>query len=237
MSDMVTYNLNLDDLLPRYNDFSLLRRLVREVPRIKVTIFMPISSRDQGEGRNNILKHQGWCRSLVSLLGKNFELSFHGWQHHLANKMPEFKYLTKSDAKELLLRCEDAFDQMGLPYKRGFRPPVWEMSKGTEEALEELGYLYLSDSPRFYEMHKDIRIPRIFSNDDVGAGQEYAEVKPFLGKGILPDPSKYRIQRGHLVSDLRNNLTSKTLSNVLRTIRSLGEVRFSFLSEIAAEWA
>jgi peptidoglycan/xylan/chitin deacetylase (PgdA/CDA1 family) len=233
----IQYNLNLDDLLPCYTDFSLLRKLVQVVPGIKVTIFMPVSSRDWGEEKNNILKHAAWCEQVAALPIENFELSFHGWQHHLADKTPEFKYLSREDAKDMLSRCEEAFTRMGLSYRRGFRPPVWEMSEGTARALEEMDYLYVSDSPRFYEMHKDIKIPRIFANDDIGAGQQYGEVRPFLSSGILPDVAKYRIQRGHLVSDLRNNLTLHTLPNILRAIRSLGDkVEFKFLSEIAEAW-
>lgn len=232
----IQYNLNLDDLLPRYTDFSVLYKVLRVVPDIKVTVFMPISSRDWGQGKNYILDHPYWCRKVASLPSKNFEFSCHGWEHHLRDKTPEFKCLSQADATVLLEQCERAFARAGIPFVKGFRPPCWEMSEGTERALENLGYLYLSDSPRFYEEHKDIKIPRIFSNDDIGQGRTYAEVKPFVGSGILPDPGRYCIQRGHLVSDLRNNLTAINLQRVINTVRSLRSVEFKFLSEIAQEW-
>lgn len=236
MHAAIQYNLNLDDLLPRLTDFSLLYRLVDAFPAIKVTVFVPISSRDWGDGENDIMKHPAWCRKVAELPRENFELSCHGWCHHLEDKMPEFKHLSHADATALLIRCEWAFSQMELPYVRGFRPPCWEMSSDTVRALEDLRYLYVSDSPRFYEAHGSVRIPRIFANSDVGANEKYAEVKPFLNRGILPDPQQYCIQRGHLVSRLHNNLTLRNFQNVVRTVESLGDVEFKFLSEIAGEW-
>jgi hypothetical protein len=107
------------------------------------------------------------------------------------------------------------------------------MSQGTARALEELNYLYLSDNPELYEAHKDIGIPRLFPNSDIGENEKYHLVEPF--KHLLLDSRKYYLHRGHLVSLCRNNLSKSTLNNIVRTVKSFGEVEFKFLSEIAEE--
>ena len=195
---------------------------------------MPINSRDWGN--KNILDYPKWCQKVAQLPSKNFEIALHGYYHHLNDRMetPEFKYLTKEEAIDLLVRCEDAFKRGGIKFIRGFRPPRWEMSKGTERALEKLGYLFLSDSPRFYEEHKDIKIPRIFANSDIKENEEYiCEVKPY--KHLLLDSREFYIHRGHLVSHCDNNLTKDTFDNIIRTVMSFKNIEFKFLSEIAEE--
>lgn len=231
--NLVRYNLNFDDLLPCYSDFTLLERLVQLFPEIKITIFMPINNRDWGN--KNILDYPKWCRKIAQLPSANFEIALHGYYHCLNDRVetPEFKYLLKEEAIDLLLRCEDAFKRARIKFIRGFRPPRWEMSKGTEQALEELDYLFLSDSPRFYEEHQDIRVPRIFPNSDIKDNEEYIEVKPY--KHLLLDSREFYIHRGHLVSHADNNLTKDTFDNVVKTIVSFSNVKFKFLSEIALD--
>lgn len=230
----VKYNLNFDDLLPCYTDFTLLERLVQLFPEIKVTIFMPINSRVWGN--KNILDYPRWCQKIAQLPSKNFEIAPHGYYHHLNDRVrtPEFKYLSKKEAANLLLRCEEAFKRAGIKFIRGFRPPRWEMSKGTEQALEKLGYLFLSDSPRFYEEHQNIKIPRIFANSDIKENEEHIyEVKPY--RHLLLDLREFYIHRGHLVSHCDNNLTKDTFDNIVRTVMSFENIEFKFLSEIAEE--
>jgi len=73
------------------------------------------------------------------------------------------------------------------------------MSEGCKRALEELGYLYLSDTPRFYNQYKNIKMPRIFSNSDIKENKKYYEIKPY--KKYLFDTNKIYIHRRHLVSE------------------------------------
>lgn len=229
----VKYNLNLDDLLPGNSGLVLLKRLVKSFPKIKITIFVPISSR---EAKNTyILDQPQWCKEIAHLPPKNFEIGVHGYYHHLNDwrKTPEFKYLSKKEATTLLLKCEQVFKKAGIKFIRGFRPPRWEMSKGTEQALEELGYLFLADTPRFYQEHQDIKIPRIFVNSDIKENEEHDEIKTY--KDLLLEPQKFCIQRGHLVGYCDNNLTKATFDNIVKIIRSFNKVEFKFLSELARE--
>lgn len=232
-SKVVKYNLNFDDLLPCDTDLTILERLVQLFPKIKITIFMSINSR---LGRNaNILNYPEWCQKVAQLPKKNFEIAVHGYYHHLNDwkKTPEFKYLPKKEAMTLLLKCEQAFKKAGIRFIRGFRPPRWEMSRGTEKALEELNYLFLSDTPRFYKEHQDIKIPRIFVNSDIKENEEHIEIKSY--KHLLMNPKDFYIHRGHLVGCCDNYLTKDTFDNIVKTINSFGKVEFKFLSEIANE--
>ena len=91
----------------------------------------------------------------------------------------------------------------------------------------------MSDHPKFFELHKEIGIPRIFSNSDIRENQEYMDVKPY--QHIIPDARKLYIHRGHLVSRCANNLTLDNFANIVKTIRSFPSVEFKFLSEIAED--
>lgn len=233
---ITNYNLNLDDLLPCYTNFVLLEKLLDHFPQIKITIFMPINSNSRyGPLSNNIFDHPNWCQKIASLPRDNFEFAIHGFYHNLNDYLqtPEFKYLSKKQAKNRLLKCQAALKKMGIKFTKGFRPPRWEMSRGTEHALEELGYLYLSDTPRFFNKHKNIKIPRIFPNSDIQDNHHHCEIRPY--QKLLLNPQQFYIHRGHFVSGCDNNLTEQTFNNIIKTIKSFKKVRFKFLSEIAQE--
>lgn len=229
----VKYNLNFDDLVPHYSDITLLERLVEIFPKIKITIFMSANSR---VGRDcNILNNPEFCQRIAQLPKNNFEIGFHGYYHHLNDwaRTPEFKYLSKKEATDILRKCERVFKKAGIEFIRGFRPPRFELSKGTQEALEDLNYLFLSDLPKYYEEHKDIKIPRVFANSDIVENEEYIFYKQY--RHLLLDTRKYYIHRGHLVGNCDNYLTQESFNNIIKTINNFKKVKFMFLSEIADE--
>lgn len=229
----VKYNLNFDDLVPGNSSLVLLKKLVRLFPQIKITLFVPINSREAKD--TDLFDHPDWCRQIARLPRKNFEIGVHGYFHHLDDwhKTPEFKYLSEKEAEALLLRCEQAFAKMGLKFIKGFRPPRWEISEGTQKALEKRHYLFLADTPRFYAEHQSIKIPRLFVNSDIRENADHDEIRSY--QSLLPDPEEFCFQRGHLLSYCDNSLTPETFANIVRTIKSLPKVEFKFLSEIARE--
>lgn len=237
---MVKYNLNLDDLVPAFSKFSYLEHLIELFPEIKITAFLPIANGELGRNQH-ILRHPGWCERVRQLPKANFEVAIHGYRHSYTVstgphriRVPEFKLLTKPEAIKLLQECEQVFQEAKIEFIRGFRPPRWEMSEGTARALEELKYLFLSDSPRFYEAHQDIKIPRVFANSDINENEEYVEVKSY--RHLLLNSQDYYVHRGHFISNsCENDLIPETLANIEQTISSFDEVSFKFLSEIAAE--
>ncbi|OGM21222.1 hypothetical protein A2955_04005 [Candidatus Woesebacteria bacterium RIFCSPLOWO2_01_FULL_37_19] len=232
-SNIVKYNLNFDDLLPKYSNLALLKKLVGKFPNIKITMFMSINSRLARDA--NIFDYPAWCEEIKNLPKKNFEIGIHGYYHHINDwhNTPEFKYLSKRQARDLLLACERALKKSGIKFVRGFRPPRWELSKGTEKALEELNYSFLSDSPKFYQEHLNIRIPRIFPNSDIEENLDYGDYVPY--RDILLDPQEYYIHRGHLFDYCDNNLTPETFDNIVKTIKSFRKVKFVFLSEMVRD--
>lgn len=237
---LVKYNLNFDDLLPDFRNFYLLAKLVRVFPEIKINIALPIASRDLSNN-NNIFDYPQWLVVVRQLSrSKNFEFSPHGYYHTTVingKEVPEFKFVTKEQGRSLILKCERALNQAGIKFVRGFRPPRWEISQTGIEALISLGYLYLSDTPRFYDQHFNLKMPRIFSNSDIRHNEDYIDIT--LYRHLLsPDPARYYIQRGHISPVSDNYLTSRTTDNIIRTVKllqSFKQVEFRFLSEIAQE--
>lgn len=231
MSEVTLYNLNLDDLLPSFTDFSKLMRLIRLFPGIRITVFIPINSRCWGENRNDIRKHKRWCRTVRGLPSQNVEFAVHGFYHDGLGKQPEFLALLKKEAIERLLACERALTEVGIPYVKGFRPPQWRMSEGTALALKELNYLFLADAPGYLPVHEDIGIPRIFMNADIRIGKWSFVARK--DRHLLPDPDKLYLHRGHFVSRHSNNLNNDdNFRNIVKRIRSV-KPEFVFMSELA----
>lgn len=236
------YNLSLDDMTPMFKNFDHLYELIKQAPGIKVTMFVPINKLDF-PGDNSLLRNKDWCEELKKLPKENFEISPHGLHHTVAGNRPEFKRLTFKKANALLKICENAFEDMGIEYVKGFRPPMWQISRGTVEALEKRKYIYLADTPRNlrYQEVRHVNIPRIFINDDIYFGNLADEIR--LYEKHLPDKKDMLLQRGHLVSRSLNNLFERigerkfvignNFKKVCDTVNSLSNPRFMFLSEIA----
>jgi len=232
----VIYNLSLDDLLPFNTDFSLLYRLIKAFPGIKINIFIPIQGRSY-RGMRNILDYPAWCEKVQKLPKKNIEFGLHGWFHHLndSKSTPEFANLSQKEAAQLLKRCENALERAEIPFSRGFRPPGWIMSKGSYEACKELEYVYIADNASCYPYseYEDIRIPRIFVNRDLAYERI---IRPFYQSALyFPDRAKYCFQYGHFTSKAKNNFNESNLRKIVRIIKSLPQVDFRFLSELGAE--
>lgn len=229
---MVLYNLTLDDLIPRFHDFMALERLTKAIPGIKITVFMPANSSAWGAGRNDILKHQGWCKSVAALPDKNFEFMPHGYYHNgPGTKRPEFANLSVAEAQDRLVMTEGALTEAGLTYVKGFRPPGWELSQGTIEALGELGYLFLADDWGVNGDLPSLSMLRILSNADIRVGPAVTRMPELIG--ILPDFRQLYLDRAHSVSLCANNLVPN-LPRLISKVRQLQDVHFVFLSELAA---
>lgn len=228
------YNLSLDDLIPFYDNFSLLYRLIKTFPEIKINIFIPIQARSY-RGMKNILDYPAWCTKVRGLPKENVEFGLHGWFHHLSDSTPEFANLSKEEANQLLKRCEDALEKVGIPFKQGFRPPGWIMSRGSYEACEELEYIYIADNAYCYPYfeYREIKVPRIFINRDLAYE---GMIRPFYQSVLyFPDRARYCLQYGHFISRAKNNFKLGNFYKIVRTIKSLSQVSFKFLSEIGMD--
>jgi predicted deacetylase len=235
------YNLNLDDVTPIFRYFDYFYELVERVPEIKVTMFVPINKMDY-PGNNDLLKNPDWCKELEKLPKKNFEISPHGYYHTTRGRVPEFYYLDYDKANRTMKMCENAFKDMGITFVKGFRPPMWRLSRATVDVLKDRGYLYLADTPRNlqYQEIRKVSIPRIYSNDDIYSGMNSDEIRGY--EKLLPDRNRFLLQRGHIISRAYNNLFDRqgeivykkgeNYFRLLKTISGLKNPEFKFLSEL-----
>jgi len=231
-SEPILYNLSLDDFIPAFTNFALLRELVRKCPNIKMTLFVSINTA-VAKG-NDLHDNPQWCSQVRALPTKNVELAYHGYKHHLvdAKMIPEFSLLSEEQSMELLQLCERTADEVGLSFTKGFRPPRWIISKGCVKALEKQNYLYLAGHPFYIDDYEETDLPLIFPNSDIYYNTDQKSFL-FYNKGKIPDITKYYLHRGHCVSKLKNNLTPIIVNKILQTIHSLAPARFVFLSELA----
>ena len=231
-SEPILYNLSLDDFIPAFTDFVLLRELIRRCPNIKLTLFVSMNSivRKNSDLRAN----PQWCSLVRALPSKNIELAYHGYKHHLEDvkKTPEFALLNEDESVELLQLCERTADDVGLSFTKGFRPPRWRVSKGCTKALEKQNYLYLAGHPFYIDDYEGTYLPLVFPNSDIYYNTAQKSFL-FYNKGKIPDITKYYLHRGHCISKCKNNLTPKAVNKILQTIQSLAPARAIFLSELA----
>ena len=230
-------NISIEDLDPKFDNLDLLHRIVNNFPEIKIDLFIPCNSnwrlaqwRKMKPGwTNNILKHPEWCRKIAVLPDKNFEIAVHGYYHQSQDAaLPEFLHLDKMQAKERLLLCEQAFGKAGIPFVRGFRPPKWECSEGTIEALEELNYLFYAPDPRSVdEAPSSSVIPQIFFNTSLDGKVEIETPHP---------KNKYCLIRGHYqLADWALTICYKYLIPFLKDLQQKEKLEFKFYTEIARD--
>jgi len=234
----VIATIDIDDLEPKFTDFGPLYGLIDNFPDIKITIFMPVNTNWASDWwRNNhpnwvssyILRHPGWCKKVSELPRENVEIALHGYYHHTMDGSlhgrPEFLSFTKDEALKRLLLCEQTFDKAGIPFVRGFRPPRWEYSIGTIEALEELDYLFCAPDPRRIGEVVSPIIPQIYYNAYVDGSQE---------KSSPTSWDEYRLFRGHYhYIDHPLMLNYRKLVGQLRRLLEEEDVTFKFYTEIA----
>ena len=229
-------NIAIEDMEPKFGDFSPLLAILREFPDAKFNLFIPVNSnrhlavwrRTSPGWSSDITKHPGWCKAIGGLSKGNFEVALHGYYHQLLDKdrTPEFLHLSKSQAMERIVMCEDAFECAGIPFVKGFLPPRWKCSKGTIDALEELGYLFYAQNPLLHdEVPHPVNIPEINFNTYINGREENSS--PY-------HKDKYRLFRGHYhLSDWSLMSYCKYLIVALQRLRGETELEFKFYSEIA----
>lgn len=96
-------------------------------------------------------KHNNWCAWVKQKISEGrLEIMVHGYKHHNKNITvhgQEFLNIKYETAKESIEKAEKLFDQCGIHYVKGFRPPGWGYSSGLFKALKELNYSIVSIFP------------------------------------------------------------------------------------------
>lgn len=229
-------NISIEDLDPKFNNLDLLYEMVDNFPEIKFDIFIPVNSNwwlkkqriKYPNWTNDILKHPEWCKKIINLPKKNFEIGIHGYAHNIGDinhGIPEFLTLNKIQAKKLLLKCEQTFTEAGIPFIRGFRPPQWVCSKGTIEALEDLNYLF--NAPNLDEkIPSSLITPQIYFNIGLDGTRQRS---PF-------SRNKYLLFRGHY--DIATWPLLKNYKYIIKFLKNLQQtekLEFKFYTEIAKD--
>lgn len=223
-------NLAVDDYMPGSN-IAELHKLVKEIPGIKVNLFVAVDSRIL-PGNNLLTANPEWLARTSALPPENFEIALHGVEHTLAGE-PEFKHLDYATAKAKLLFGFKVLADTGLSFVRGFRPPQWQLSKEAVRAINDLELDFLTDAPLYHSLHKQqVQVPRFYSNVDIAEGWEklYSPKTPYYK--FLPDIKKVFFARGHSVSQCANNLTPKNIARLKRWVSEL-DADWTFMSTYA----
>jgi len=159
-------NISIDDISPHpKSSVSVFKRcieLIREFPKIKFTIFIPVAYwrtvPDSGHTATtkplNILEYPEFCSILKKIPKENFEIGYHGYYHGIPSKSnnDEFQYLSKKQAIEKFNLMFSTVEKAGLKdiFKPIFRPPAWRMSPEAIEAAKEVGIEILTLSSKDY---------------------------------------------------------------------------------------
>ena len=112
--------LNFDDFTSDNNKLDLIHKLKKAIPNLKLTLFaIPVG---MPPDFLHEVSHIGWI-----------EMAMHGVDHSLN----EFGMYDKETAIRRIKKGEGITEHLLV---KGFKAPRWRISKGTLEALKELGY-------------------------------------------------------------------------------------------------
>lgn len=235
---------------PESGIFLLFKKLLKDFPGLKITLFTVANWIDKPrQGPNfffylkekfgfkviepyktepfRIDKHLNWSKEVRRLAEENkFEIAIHGYYHcnpYLFSHSQEFKNLGEKETEERILKAEELFKKMEIPFKKIFRPPGWGMSENLIKVLKKLNYKIISIFPSELKISKfgfleGLLIPpqnfRILEDpkDVINIAQEQGLV--FI--------------KGHIVQKwgseiMRNSINKKNWENLYKTLTLLNE--------------
>ena len=161
--------LGLHDFTVVYNRLDLLLKLKKHFPDFKVSLFIiPYQKREdygptllKKEFLKEIKKHLDWMQFIP-----------HGFEHQ-GREMYRMNY--EEFAGIILASIQDALEEDGLPYEKGFVAPHWQWNEDVVRVLDEMGWWgavtpIKPDMPKpkvFYEYNYAIDEPFWESDKDV----------------------------------------------------------------------
>jgi len=196
------------DFSVAYNRLDLLLKLKRNFPDFRVSLFMiPYQKREdygptllKGEFLKEIKRNLDWMQIIP-----------HGYAHQ-GSEMQAMSY--KRMKNEIIPFIEKSFEEMDLPYEKGFCSPHWRWNEDVVRALDELGWFgaitpvkKMPRTKRFYEYNYSIDEP--FWESDKKVLKLHAHIygtKNDLGKCFnnlmkLPKDTKWSFVTEHLEND------------------------------------
>jgi len=253
--------------------FKYIIKLIDEFPKLKITLFvtpnwidkpndpLPVKfikkifglkyTNEWKDEPFRLDKHVEWCEWLNEFVKKgNIEVAIHGLYHHRDSDphSAEFMSLPYIESKRRLILAEKIFENCGLKYVKGFRPPGWGISDGLFRALKELNYLYISLDPiacrisesvlprhRISIYRKLINIPQ---NWDIMHGSIDEAINILMKYRFLS--AKGHIQNRYGPDFLGNGLTEESYENIRNLLLNLENnsipIRFVTMKEVAKKF-
>jgi Uncharacterized protein conserved in bacteria (DUF2334) len=151
-AEVSVFNLSLDDVCahPKCTPFpsiiDLCNKLIERWPGIKIDFFISSAYARLNEEPYFLAQYPEWVKQMNELPAANFRFNTHGFWHRRLSKQHgnsnngEFEYLTKQQAHTVLVHMIGEFEAAGLKYEKVFRAPGFRLSRGSAEALTELGF-------------------------------------------------------------------------------------------------
>jgi len=146
-------NISIDDVSPHpMSSIAVIEkcnRVIDKFPDVKFSLFVPVSYwRTMTPGVSSERPFQinlfsNFCKDLMGLPDRNFEICYHGFYHGIPgiSDNDEFRDLSSEDAEHVLEKMFEVVKRAGLfdKFKPIFRPPAWRMSPGSFDACKKIG--------------------------------------------------------------------------------------------------
>jgi len=142
-----TFVLDFDDLQFAKPGLDMILKLKEHYPNLKVTLFMTPIPEAIINRNSKPIEYRSWANYLKQ---DWIEICPHGLQH-CKGEMEYYydkgkkKNVTFKQANEIIDAAESTFKQLGLPFKKIWKSPYWQTSKGTYKALWDRGYIVAVD--------------------------------------------------------------------------------------------
>ena len=141
--------IGIDDLCPRpTQSFELWHNVEKLLDAgLKVDLFVTFSMIRDRDGPYSLDKYPEFVERLRNVSeNDNIALNVHGYFHSTApnNNNDEFLYTSKPELDKRLSRIDWLIKNLGLDFKRVFRPPAWKISQEGVNLLIDHGYTHLA---------------------------------------------------------------------------------------------
>lgn len=232
-------NISIDDITPHphSSDEVLIRcyELIEIFPEIKFTLFIPmayyrtlaIPPKSICEKPMQLDLYPDFCKSLLNLSDKNFELGYHGLLHGIPNESnnDEFRDLNYDSTILKLNSMVEIAKRAGLyeKIKLILRPPAWRMSAEAIKASRDFGIeiLALNNDPIYLPFYGNEKNKK---NDIV-----YANCYPPFKELTLTDRTEIVY---HACDWDRNYLTKQLQLSLIDFLKCSENYEFCFMREM-----
>jgi hypothetical protein len=154
---MRKFNLSLDDFSPHpraglnFESIKWCNELIKLYPGIRINLFVPAAYCRLGEDPCYLSENLDWVERVKALPKANYRINLHGLFHRRTDgKNPdsnndEFQHLKGDWADMYIDTMMTEFANVGLEYRKTFRPPGWKISKSCVRILTNKRFMIAGD--------------------------------------------------------------------------------------------